>query len=63
MAKPFVVPHVTVGRIKGFSLDAMRERLAGGSNVVRVGLPDSETTEKGDAIRKSRKQQKQGKTP
>ncbi len=62
MAKPFVLPQVTVGRIKGFSLQALRERLAEGSSIVRVGLPDTETTEKGDAIRKSRKQQKQGTT-
>ena len=64
MAKPFVLPQVTVGRVKGFSLEALRERLAGGSSVVRVGLPDTETTEKGDQIRKARKatQQPQGKT-
>jgi hypothetical protein len=58
MAKPLVMPSVTVRRVEGFSLSALAERLGEGSNIVRVGLPDSETTEKGDAIRKARQQKK-----
>lgn len=42
----------------GFSLDEMQKRLAQGANVVRVGLPDSTTTERGEAIRKTRVQRK-----
>jgi hypothetical protein len=61
MLTPIAKPKVTVSRIKGYSLEALRERLSGASNYVKVGLPDSETTDKGDAIRNARKQQPQGK--
>ena len=52
------MPVVTTRRIKGVSLEALAERVIGGPSYVRVGLPDSITT---DDDKKIRTIQKRGK--
>lgn len=54
MPKPLVMPSVTLRRVEGYSLEALKTRL-GGSKIVRVGLPDNETTEQGNVQRDARK--------
>jgi hypothetical protein len=63
MPGPFVVPKISVRRIEGVSLKHMAESLTGGTNYVRVGLPDSTTTEAGNAIRAARPKKRRGKKP
>lgn len=63
MAGPLVMPKVAVRKIEGFSLKHLAERLTGEANFVRVGLPDSTTTEAGNAIRAARPKRGRGKKP
>ena len=55
MAKPFLVPHVSTTKTEGFSLRDLATRLLSGPSMVRVGLPDSKTTEEGEAKREARR--------
>ena len=58
MAKPVIKPKVHTEKVEKFSLKDMQKRLHEGPSKVRVGLPDSLTTEAEEKLRAQRQKRR-----